>query len=197
MPLPADRRLARGAATRDALVQAAVDLLLTGDLRPTSRDVASRAGVSRRLVFHHFSHLDLLLSRAVTSQLDQVALAAPPHGPVDVRIDVLCRQRRDLFERLDPVLVAATWLRHGARPPSTAVRSADAVLHPRLRQQLVRTFAPELGRFDGDDARTVLDWLDAVTGWEYWRVLRTRVGLDSFEAERRTAGLVRRVLEVD
>ena len=43
---PLDGRLARSARTRHAVVDALLDLLGEGDLRPTAARIAERAGVS-------------------------------------------------------------------------------------------------------------------------------------------------------
>lgn len=187
----ADRRLARGSATRDVIVGATVELLVEGDPRPTSLAVARRAGVSRRLVFYYYPRLDMLVLRAVESQLARqrsLITPIPPKGPADVRIDGVCRQRRDLFELLGPIYGAAGNLAraHPGRP-SRPVYLAD------LRYQLAVTFAPEIARC-GREGPTVLLWLDAVTGWEHWQILRTRDGLTPRAAQLSTAALVRRVL---
>jgi TetR/AcrR family transcriptional regulator, regulator of autoinduction and epiphytic fitness len=188
----ADRRLARGSATRAVLVGATVELLIEGDPRPTSLAVARRAGVSRRLVFYYYPRLDMLVLRAVESQLARqrsLITPIPPKGPADVRIDGVCRQRRDLFELLGPIYGAAGHLvpAHRSRAPSRPIHLAD------LRYQLAVTFAPEIERC-GRDGPAVLLWLDAITSWEHWQILRTRDGLTPRAAQLSTAALVRRVL---
>ena len=61
-----DGRLARSARTRHAVVDALLDLLGEGDLRPTAARIAERAGVSLRIVFHHFEDLRGSAGRRVT-----------------------------------------------------------------------------------------------------------------------------------
>ena len=56
----ADGRLARGQRTRANVAGALIALLREGDTEPTARAVAERAGVSLRLVFHHFADMDEL-----------------------------------------------------------------------------------------------------------------------------------------
>ncbi len=193
---PSDRRRARGWATRDALLRATADLVDGGDLRPTSDQVARKAGVSRRLVFHHFDDVDSLLVDTIESQLARhraVIVPVPAHGARHVRIGAVCKQRRVLFERVRPLLMAAGWLREGARAPDRAARPARPVQLAGLREQLAQTFAPELEGL-GEAAPEVLDWLDLLTGWEHWQTLRSRMRLTATAAERTTAELVRRVL---
>jgi TetR/AcrR family transcriptional regulator, regulator of autoinduction and epiphytic fitness len=187
-----DRRLARGSATSDAIVGAVVELLIEGDPRPTSLAVARRAGVSRRLVFYYYPRLDMLVSRAVESQLARqrsLITPLPAKGPADIRIDAVCRQRRELFELLGPIYGAAGNLAGAHRSPTLGrpIYLAD------LRHQLAVTFAPEIARC-GREGPMVLLWMDAVTGWEHWQILRTRDGLTPRAAEVSTASLLRRVL---
>jgi AcrR family transcriptional regulator len=186
-----DRRLARGSATRDVILGATVELLTEDNPRPTSYLVAQRAGVSRRTVFYYFAGVDGLVLRAVESQLARqrsFIIPLPPRGPIDIRINAVCKQRRELFERLGPIYGAARTLGdRRAHVPSRPLHLAD------LRQQLALTFAPEIDQC-GRDGPMVLQWLDAVTGWEHWHILRTREGLTPRAAERSTASLVRRVL---
>jgi AcrR family transcriptional regulator len=187
-----DRRLARGSATRDAIVRSAGELLRDGNPQPTSRQVAHRTGVSRRLVFYYFPRVDTLVGRAVESQLArQRSLTAPlpSNGPADIRIHAVCRQRRELFEQLGPVYGAATALaaRGGTRERDRPVHLAE------LRHQLAETFAPEIARH-GRDGPIVLNWLDFVTGWEHWHFLRSREGMTPRAAERSVAALVRHTL---
>src|ERR1044072_5768679 len=59
-----DGRSARAARTRDAVVEALLSLLDEGNLRPTARQVAERAGVSLRSVYVHFDDLEDLFTAA-------------------------------------------------------------------------------------------------------------------------------------
>ncbi len=53
-----DGRVARGQRTRRNVAEALMDLLRAGETDPTAKTVARRAGVSLRLVFHHFADMD-------------------------------------------------------------------------------------------------------------------------------------------
>ena len=53
-----DGRVARGQRIRRNVADALVVLLAEGDAEPTAPAVAARAGVSARLVFHHFADMD-------------------------------------------------------------------------------------------------------------------------------------------
>ena len=91
-----DGRLARSARTRHAVVDALLDLLNEGDLRPTAARIAERAGVSLRLVFHHFDDLDAIYSELADRQTERVE---PLMKPIDValpfarRVELFSAQR--------------------------------------------------------------------------------------------------------
>ncbi len=191
-----DRRRARGSATRAAILRAAGELLRDGDPRPSSRRVAGRAGVSRRLVYHYFSGVDLLLLDAVEAQLHHqlASIAAPPaRGPRQARIEAVSRQRRALFESVGPAILAAGWRGEAARHREARPESAGRLRVAGLREQLALTFGPEIERW-GRDGPLLLDTLDLMTGWEQWYGLRVRMGLSASASEQRLAAVLSRLL---
>ena len=103
---PLDGRLARSARTRHAVVDALLDLLGEGDLRPTAARIAERAGVSLRLVFHHFDDLETIYSELADRQAERVK---PLTKPIDValpfprRVELFSAQRGRVLETLSPV----------------------------------------------------------------------------------------------
>jgi AcrR family transcriptional regulator len=129
-----DGRVARGERNRDALVEALVGLLERGEVKPTARQIAARAGLSLRTVFGHFDDVESLYAAIAERQRERfVHLYAPVVGdePRDARITALVARRAELFESIAPVrrasvLVAADSpaltrnLRQAARPRSAA-----------------------------------------------------------------------------
>ena len=92
----ADGRMARGERTRRALAEALIALLEEGDAQPTARRIAERAGVSLRLVFHHFDDLESILYHAVRIQEQRHwrhIRPVEPTLPVDERVARVVRQR--------------------------------------------------------------------------------------------------------
>ena len=105
-----DGRLAQGARTRAALVEALLTLVDEGGVHPTIPDVAARADVSVRTVYHHFGGIQELLVAAMELQADRyrdLLFAIPPKGSTELRITALCRQRRFYFEQVTPVFLMA------------------------------------------------------------------------------------------
>jgi len=188
-----DRRMARGTRTRELLMSAMIDLIDAGHPTPTAGRVAARADVAVRTIFHHFDGLDDLYCQAVDRHVTRVrsSIAAdPPQGPLEVRIAIVVRQRRRLFEAIGPVLQASY-----ARAP--AIPALSEVLDGHrwaLLQQLARSLAPELDAC-GPLAPAMLTTAGAVSGWSQWNTLRFEAGHSAPQAERTMVFLVAWVVE--
>ena len=66
-----DGRTRRGERNREALLDAAYDLIVEGNLAPSSQEIAQRAGVGLRGIFRHFGDMEGLraaLDERTTSQ---------------------------------------------------------------------------------------------------------------------------------
>jgi len=186
-----DGRLARGARTRRTLAEALISLLEEGDPSPTARRMAERAGVSLRLVFHHFDDLESVLRAAVAIQEERHWRRIRPLDPTTAlpeRVRHLVRQRADVFQAVAPVRRAA------ARMVDTSPTVARELARARtgLRAHLRAAFAPELDPLPSAQGRDVLDALDVATAWETWEQLQ-RLGRSSTSCRRtmeRLAGAV-------
>jgi TetR/AcrR family transcriptional regulator, regulator of autoinduction and epiphytic fitness len=169
-PKTGDGRVARGERTRRALAEALIALLEQGDAQPTARRIAERAGVSLRLVFHHFEDLESILRDAVRIQEHRHwrhVLPVESTLPVRERVEKVVRQRATVFEATAPVRRSAELLTHSS--PTVAAELARG--REWLRAQLRATFAPELEPRRPAAARLLLDALDVATSWETWEQL--------------------------
>lgn len=105
-----DGRTARAVRTKDAIVDACLELIDGGDLRPTGPRIADRAGVSVRSIFQHFDDLDALFAAVgdrVTLRVSGLIGRIDPSSPLADRVDVFVAQRTEILEVLTPVLRAA------------------------------------------------------------------------------------------
>ena len=187
-----DRRAARGSRTRTFLLDATIELIDGGNPRPRARQVATHAGVSDRLVFHHFTDLDQLFTEAVerrASQFSALTTVIPAHGPAEVRIRVIARQRRRLFEAVGPVLRASY-----SRLPAPAALT-KVLVHQRalLRHQLEVILRPEIAA-RAAQAPEALETLHVITGWQCWSSLRFESGHSAARAEQITVFTLDQVL---
>ena len=190
-----DGRLARSARTRHAVVDALLDLLGEGDLRPTAARIAERAGVSLRLVFHHFDDLEAIYSELADRQAERVkplTVPIPVTLPLPLRIEKFSAQRGRLLETLSPVRRAAV-LMEPFRPAL-----AKRLKHARdlTRAAAIAAFAPELSKLDAheNEKRATIAALDVATSWVAWEQMRRHQGLSETEARGVMATTIRALL---
>jgi TetR/AcrR family transcriptional regulator, regulator of autoinduction and epiphytic fitness len=180
---PTDGRVARGIRARETIAEALIALLEDGVPKPTAKQVAQRAGVSLRLVFHHFEDMESLLRTTIAIQAERHwhRLEVSPDGDLETRIREVVRRRADLFEAIAPVRRAASQAMYGSPTVAHYLEAAHRV----LRGQLRRTFSEELARngasADSADPHDILDALEVVTSFETWDNLTRALGR-SYEA---------------
>ena len=177
-----DGRTLRSLRTREAIVDATIGLLEEGDLRPTAPRVAQRAAVSVRSVFQHFDDLETLHASVAERLVDRVAVLLVPVSPdlpLADRLDRFVHQRALLLEAVTPIRRAADV--HGPFSTEITARLRDGQAF--LRDEVVRTFGPELERA-GDHHDDLLDALYATLSWATWEGLRAGIGRDQPTAER-------------
>ena len=185
----ADRRMARSAATRAAVVEAMLGLIQEGDLRPTAPRIATRAGVSLRSVFQHFADLDALFAAAADRQTERILRLArrlDADGPLERRLGVFVAQRARILEDIAPVRRAALLM----EPFSTEIGKRLSHARRLGRAELQRVFAPELAACAAGARGEVLAALAAASGFSTWEALRTHQGLSIAGAERAMALLL-------
>ena len=170
--LDPDGRRRRRERNRNAVVDALAALYRDGNLRPSSNEIAGRAGISPRSLFRYFDDVDDLCRAAVDRLQEQarplLVLGATEHDPLPGRIDALVEQRIDLFRAVEP---AATVSRLGA-PFQPAL--ADGLRRSRalLRSQLRELFRSELEGLGGGRAEQVVAAIDVLCSFESFELLR-------------------------
>lgn len=191
-----DGRSARSARTRDAVVDALLSLLDEGDLRPTVRRVAERAGVSIRSVYVRFEDLDALYVEAAQRQWERLSVLVEPlpmDAPTDERVAAFAEQRCRILETAAPVRRAAELQEPFNEALAVSLTWARGV----GRDQVARVFEPELARRRGVARTRLLDALDVATGSTTWDVLRRHRGLSPTAARRVVVDMVTALLSTD
>jgi TetR/AcrR family transcriptional regulator, regulator of autoinduction and epiphytic fitness len=167
-----DGRTVRAERTRQALVDALLGLLDSGELSPTASAIAQRAGVSERSLFQHFPDREALFEAVARQQFERVM---PTLRPVDAslplaeRIDQFTRQRARLYELIGGVRRAALLIEHESPAVAgwlTTARRAKAA-------EAERVFRRELEAIPADEREPVRAALIAVCAWPAWDSLRT------------------------
>jgi len=171
-----DGRVARGQRTRRNVAEALTELLRAGDPDPTAKAVARRAGVSLRLVFHHFADMDdlytfvaALLVRRQWADMPQLS----PRLSLSTRIERTVAHRAALFE--DTSEIRRALVRRA--PTSPSIQQALAAADDLFLRDLQATFATELAALPASTRAEYQGAIDTGMSWEAWERLRTTSGI--------------------
>lgn len=178
-----DGRHERAERTRDAIVTALLALLAEGDLKPSAERVAKRAGVSRRALFHHFSDLEELLTRASMRRLEQLAAilpTAPTEGPFEDRARTFVSAVGHFHDQVSHVRRAALLASYDSK---VVAERMDMALR-RHRELTSAAFAEEIANAPEHVRDGLLRGLAAATSFATWDELRRNQGLATDEAIR-------------
>ena len=189
---PVDGRTARAVRTRDSLVDATIDLVEEGDLRPTAPRIAERAGVSVRSVFQHFDDLESLFSAVGERVVQRVLpLISPIDGSASLaeRAEQLVAQRCQVNEAITPINRAAILF----APTSATITRQFNDGHQFSSAHVTEVFEPELAEV-GDGRTALHDGLVIALSWSTWNLLRTFEDRSVGEATDAVARLVDLVL---
>jgi AcrR family transcriptional regulator len=167
-----DGRRLRAERSREAVIDAVLELYDEGVPRPSAAEIAERAGVSERSVFRHFDDLEALAAEAIDRQFARVApFFAPPEteGTLAERVAALVDQRVRLHGRMANMARGMASL---SRVSPTVAAAVDT-RRTALRQQVGDQFDPELDPLPPRDRRLLLAALDTALSLESIDYLRT------------------------
>lgn len=168
----ADGRSARATRTKAAIVEALLTLLDEGHLQPTATRIAERAGISQRLIYHHFGDLEALYRAAAERQAERMAAMVvhiPPELPFEERLARFVFERSQVLETMTPVRRASLL----QEPFSPALRQARAAFNRLGEERIVAVFGHELDQLDHEQRTTTVAALVAAGGWACWDALRS------------------------
>ena len=188
--VPKDGRAARSYRARLALAGALLNLLNEGVGRPTAAQIAERAGVSLRLVFHHFDDLEAIYASAGDLQIERVRTLTKPVDPAlpfAERVATFLKIRARVFEYVSPVRRASMRRETSSAEISRRMR----VAHQLAREHTLHAFAGEIASAPAGQRAEVAAALDSVTSWETWEFLRSRSELSVRQASRVVERMVR------
>lgn len=182
--LPADGRVARAVRTRRTVADALLALIEDGDLRPTSKAIAERAGVSERTIFQHFEDLETLFSVAADRIGEGIARNLEfitDQGPLDQRIASYLDELLFLHESMSPVRRASRL----HEPFSPVLTEALGVWRSDLRKGIDRIFSQELSAYsDPETRREAVEALALIVTWSSWENMRQHSKLSPEQARR-------------
>jgi TetR/AcrR family transcriptional regulator of autoinduction and epiphytic fitness len=185
-----DGRTARSERTRTAIVDAHLQLIREGDLRPTADRIAKQAGISLRALWSHFADMEALFAASgqrILEVRDDSHRPISPKLPLGDRIEAYCRQRARLLEQIAPTAKAAA-----IKEPFSDTLQRYRRLHvERVRDELSVLFAAEI---DGNDE--LLNALTAVSMWPTWATWREAMNLSVNAARATLARTINSLLAV-
>ena len=174
--LQTDGRVQRSERSREAIVQAMLDLIGEGELTPTAQQVAERADVGVRTVFRHFSDMETLfaaMTERIHAESEKILGVPDASRALGERIEALLDGRLALFERVAP------YHRSGAlqRAQSDFLRTQHERDVKALRRNLLR-WLPELESEDPSLAHAI----EMALSFEAWERLRSEQKLSARKA---------------
>ncbi|MBL7492884.1 TetR/AcrR family transcriptional regulator [Frankia sp. AgB1.9] len=172
-----DGRNARGARNREAIVDATLALVAERGALPTAHEIAQRAGLAPRSVFHHFPSLEALLAEAARSRADLWrSLLTPPEPGRSLagRLAAALGQRAELFEQISEVRRVAVRLESSSPLLAELLDDSRGV----LRRHLRRALNPELSAV----GQAAAAGIEAAASWEMWDLLRRDLPVDAARA---------------
>ncbi len=177
-----DGRWLRSVRTRAAIVDAWLGLIEEGDLSPTAKNVADRAGIGLRTVFQHFSDMNALhlcAGEEMESRIVPGLVVVPADLPLAERIEMVALNRGLVFEEISGVRRAferQKWL-------SDDIHALVAGWEELGETSTRRVFAAELDAAPASERDTLAWAVDAVASWANWNQLRQRRGLSVIQCQ--------------
>lgn len=183
-----DGRRRRSERSRQAIIDAMLQLVEEGVLVPTAQQVSERAGVGIRSVFRHFSDMESLFATAdviIREQYQGLFGGGDRAGSLEERLLHAVEQHGLAYEAIGNHLLTT---------------KAQLWRYPILREQYTRAqrqlrkdlddWLPELLSLSSDEREMV----DAIASFEHWNRLREHQGLNKKTSVKLTAEILRRIL---
>jgi AcrR family transcriptional regulator len=171
---PEDGRRQRSQRSRQAIVEALLELLRSGEVQPSSSAIAARAGLTQRTIFNHFADMDELMAAAAERQSERIRslLPTPTEGDLDERTSAFADQLARLLE--DTMHVRWAVMVHEVR--MTGGVDIVRYVHSMLRQRVEAAFGPELAAMPARRRASTLDGIDVLADAGVWRIRRIQHG---------------------
>lgn len=171
-----DGRRQRGERNRQAILDAALDLIAEGCLAPTAQLISERAGITIRSLFRHFPDMETLFAAAnieVRRRADGTFSGGDHKGSLEERARHALERYCEGYERERNVILmtkAQSWRYN-------VLRENYARLQEELRQ-ILEAWIPEIRELNTANREVV----HAMASFEMWHRLRELQGFGQTEA---------------
>lgn len=179
-----DGRQLRSERSRQAIIDAMLELVGEGILTPTAQQVAVGAGVGIRTVFRHFADMETLFATMdiqMRETYEDLFLGGEREGTLPERIRHVIERRAAAYEKLAPTILstlAQIWR-------SPVLQKNYARNQRGLRKDLV-DWLPEIAQLPAVRREAV----EAAASFETWHRLRAHQGL----GKKATMEVVREIM---
>ncbi len=161
-----DGRRARSQASRAKIIQAMMDLIVAGDMNPSTAKIAEHAGVGLRSIFRHFEDKD-----AIYREIDAILVKAyQPIMDAPYKSDAWQEQLMEMIERRSEISEAIAPYRvstNAARKQSKFLRDSYRRLHEMEKGRL-NAILPKDMQTDTANGRAIM----VAVSFDTWRLLR-------------------------
>jgi AcrR family transcriptional regulator len=176
-----DRRRLRSARTKQAIIEAYLDLIRDKPQIPTASRIAERAGCSVRSVFERFSDLHALrvavMDYVLADATARVAMRAP-EGDRRARLRTHVETRGMICEQWLPMWRSLT-LNQGV---SVELRMRVAMVRQIILRRIEMMYEPELSTVPQRQQRQTLIAIESLIDFESWGRMREDNGLSVEQA---------------
>ena len=158
-----------------------IELADSGNLDPTSEEIAAVAGISHRSIYRYFPTRSELLEAAVVRSFEtsstQVFGERRLDGSFDERVEQFVAARIEIYRQLRSIVRITCLQTHHESEALERARSA-------LRERLADCFAYELNELESEERRLTVAIVDAVFQFESLDYLGGSAGLDDASMHR-------------
>jgi len=191
-----DGRHARSERSRQAMVDALLDLLKEGSPRPSSAQIAERAGVTQRTLFNQFGDMDSLISAVAARQAQRFLKLLPQagEGTFEERVASYCVGLERLLEETMHIRWAVITNPNPVWSGASVIRGAREF----MRNHMADAFSTQFQQLSETEQKELLNALELETDPVTWRMRRMQQELSPTEAraivERSMLALMRDAL---
>jgi len=156
--------------TRTNIADALTQLIREGNESPTAAEVARRARVALRTVYHHYGPMEAVYEEVIRRNEPQVArliVTLDPRLPLYSRVCQLVEQRCAVYQHIAPLRRAVRASEEARTSPP--IRAAARRLEYVLARHASNTFAPEL--HGTPDRYGTFERIAALTSYDMWNRL--------------------------
>jgi len=180
----ADGRRLRSERSRDAIINAALQLVQEGVLVPTAQQISDQAGVGIRTFFRHFEYMESLFAAIDAHVRDSNEFSFERHerqGTLGERLENAVQHRANAYDRIKNVVLST----------QAQLWRSDTLVKNYARDQRklrldMEAWLPELKLLPREKREAV----DAITSFEMWHRLRSHQGLSKKASAEVITGLL-------